>query len=578
MMGEGNEVPILLQFMFGESAALAQQAASERLLRWCQAMDDWLGERQRECHDSTYRGSITAWKLLLSQCAKTPWEIRPADVLAHIDWMQVEGYALSTIIIHLSMLSSFYKWCAKQQVDPVCGEDFNPVAGVPRPKVVHYANAKVLSRAEARALLAILKRDESIIGQRDYAFFLARLMLGVKQITLRQLQWGQIERDEAGVWLRWEADQERRPCPSEVWEALRAYLESSGRIGSIRPEDYIFAPLRDPLKREARGQAGDWNPRRCLSRITIRQNLKLYGRPAGIPEEKLTLPALRHTAVKLRQEAGDNLEQIRTFLGTSAEPKVTKKYLRQLPPMIMGQERPEVKHQPGAEGEQPALPKRKPRSIPGEGITHGFYTQKQPREELEAVLAEDLQGMEEEFSGLRTLAQKLFAAQSEAESSSEVARLGEAYTLAAARLGEISKAERQRAEPSEEGAWVQEVLTMLDNVATSEDLVGDDGELPSEEFWRELAEGDPEMQAASKRLTEEIAALRLVLRRLFDLAMETGETKALVRNADLYGRGCTRLARLLKVDKGAQGRAADKLREMFDQAILEVNEEWGLEI
>ena len=46
-MDAENEVPILMQFMFGESAARVRSSASERLLRWCQAMDDWLAERRR---------------------------------------------------------------------------------------------------------------------------------------------------------------------------------------------------------------------------------------------------------------------------------------------------------------------------------------------------------------------------------------------------------------------------------------------------------------------------------------------------------------------------------------------------
>jgi hypothetical protein len=103
-------------------------------------------------------------------------------------------------------------------------------------------------------------------------------------------------------------------------------------------------------------------------------------------------------------------------------------------------------------------------------------------------------------------------------------------------------------------------------------------ELPSEEFWRTLEEGDPERQAASKRLTGEIATLRLVLRQLFKLAMETEEVNALVHYTDLYGRGCMRLLNLLKAEKGTVSRAAEKLMEMRDQAIAEVCAEFGLDL
>ena len=583
-MSSGNEIPILLEFMFGENAALARQTASPRLLRWCQAMDDWLAERQQRCTERTTRGSITAWKRLLSQCAKTPWEITPTDVREHVDWMQARGYAASTIKTELGMLAKFYEWCGELQIDQEPGQAFNPVAGVPKPKVAAYTQAKVLSRGEVRTLLAILKRDEAIIGRRDYAFFVARLTLGVALKKLQQLQWGQIEREEDGVWLRWGIDQARSPCPPEVWMAVRTYLQAAGRIGSIQAEDYIFAPLREPLKSEARGQAGDWNAGRYLGIERLRANLKLYGRLVGIPEEKLTLPALRHTAVLLRLEAGDSLEQIQTFLGTEAHARVTKAYLKQLPLLPADIIRPGDEicpgdEQPTSEAAQPPLPVRKPGREPGDGLIHGFDAQKQPDEEVAAVLAEDIQGMVDELTTLRKLSRKLIKAQSKAETSEEVAHLGDAYTQAAARIGQISKAEREREEHSEDDQWVNEWLTILDEAAAENDVGDDDGgESPSEEFWRMLAESDPEMQAASTRLTEEIASTRLVLRRLYDLAIETGDVKALVRYTDKHGQSCIRLKQMLKTEKGMQGRAAEMLRDLIDELILEVNKELGYDL
>ena len=586
-MSSGNEVPFLLQFMFGEAAGLAQQAVSERLLRWSQALDDWLAERRRGCVHRTYRGSLTAWKRLLSQCVKTPWEISALDIQAYVEWMEACGLAAGTIEYDLYILSSFYDWCAQQQVDPVCEENFNPAAGVHRRKTKHYDRVKVLNRAEADGLLAILKRDEAIIGKRDYAFVLARVKLGVKLKWLMQLQWGQIKQDERGTWLCWQADCALSACPPEVWEALQAYLEAAGRMEVMRAEDYIFAPLRDPLIKEASGQAGDWEAGRHLKSANMRRNLKQYARLAGIPEEKITLPVLRHTAVYLRLEAGDSVEEIQAFMGTNAQPKNTRAYLRKLVRLRRDEKQPEEGQHPGEavpggkqerlpdEGEE--LPERKPHRYKlGEGIIHGFYTQKQPIKEVLAVLEEDIQGMDYEFIGLRNLARMLFSAHSKAKRNDEAARLGEAYTQAAARLCVIIKSERERGEPSEEVQWVNEFLTMLDNAAAQDnEAADDDGETPSEEFWREFEESDPELNAASRRLTEEIAGLRVVLRQLYDLVMETQEVKALVRYVDLYGRGCTRLARLLKAEKGNESRAADFLRELINETIVEVNREMG---
>ena len=506
-MSAENEVPILMQFMFGETAALARQTASERLLRWCQAMDDWLGERRRLNHRSTYKTSINAWKQLLSGCAKPPWEITPVDIEAHIEDLQEGGYAPNTIGRRLSMLSAFYIWCSQQGVDPACGKVFNPVAGVPRPKVRRYVNVKMLSRAEVNALLAILKRDESNLGRRDYAFFLARLSMGVKLETLQQLQWGQIKQDETGLWLQWEADQERVPCPPEVWGAVREYLEASGRMEGIRPQAYIFAPLQDMFKREASGQPQAWNEGRYLSSKTIKKNLRIYGRLAGIPDEKLTLRGLRHTAVLLRQEAGDSVQGIHAFLGTKLQLNDTKRYLRQLPPLPADIIRPGDENRPqdqkrssGEVQEPPPLPDRKPRFFESEdSFIHGYYAMSLPTEEVLAMLAEDIQGMEEEIIGLRILSRALLERQNEVVTGNEMALLSNAYTQAADRLRVMIKAAEQLEEPNEDDDWAEAILTMVDNKAVE---MG--GEPFSEEVRQEVLGSNPEMLAGSRRLTEEI--------------------------------------------------------------------------
>ena len=79
MMGVENEVPFLLGFMFGESAALAHKGASERLLRWCQAMDDWLADRHQLNRRSTYRNSKNAWRYMLSRCCLLYTSPSPRD-------------------------------------------------------------------------------------------------------------------------------------------------------------------------------------------------------------------------------------------------------------------------------------------------------------------------------------------------------------------------------------------------------------------------------------------------------------------------------------------------------------------
>ena len=568
-MGAENEVPFLLEVMFGEAAGVARLTASERLLRWCQAMDEWLAERQRLNHASTFRTSKVAWRKLLSQCGKPPWEIELADMEAYIERMEEQDYAVNTIKFEMTCLSSFYRWCSQHNIDPACGDDFNPAAVVQRPKASPYTTANVLSSSEVRRLLSFIERDTSLLGRRDYAFFLARLSMGVKLKSLQQLQWGQIDQDDEGARVCWRPNGKPVRLPAAVWEAVKAYLELSGRLVGIQPKDYVFVPLRDPLRREACGEAADWRPGRYLTSDRIKGNLKLYGRLAGITDEKLRLPVLRHTAVAVRLEAGDSWEEMREFLDSKATPEKMKAYLRQVP---------QLPREEPSSGEDVQtlieLPERK-RHIrkPGDGIIHGKFTQAHPIAEVLAVIAENIQGMDDEIEGLRDLGRALVAVQMKTETGALAAELGNAYTQAADRLRVLNQTADLLDARDEDGEWLEEMLLVLDNLAE-----GGDGLLPSEELKQRAAQGGGGRRAGKRGLTEEIATTRWVMRNFYSLAIDAEDVKERVRYTNDYGRGCVQLARMLKSEKSAQGQEADILREIIEETILEVNAEWGLDL
>ncbi len=206
-MAEKNKIPLLFEFLFGEAAETARRGASPRLMRWGEAFDEWLAEQGRRCKPSTSKHAKTTWRRLLRERGVMPWELDQKDIAQHAAWMEAENYAATTICHALGIMAAFYRWCDERQIDPECEAGFNPAAGVRRPRIQHYAGAKLLSRGEVEALLKILKQDDSALGKRDYAFILARLRMGVTLKTLQQLQWGQIERqlkrDEEGA-PQWE--------------------------------------------------------------------------------------------------------------------------------------------------------------------------------------------------------------------------------------------------------------------------------------------------------------------------------------------------------------------------------------
>ncbi len=268
-MDEDGKTPIMLTYLFGEAAEIAQREGSERLLQWSRAFDEWLEERRRTYRPDATKQAKLAWRRLARQSGKAPYELTQADIEGHTAWMQAEGYSPATISNAVGIFSSFYRWCGERQVDPVNRAGFNPAEEARRPKVRRYREAKLLSREETARLLRTMQRDPSTLGKRDYAFTLLRLRTGVPLSYLQQLRWGQIEQDPEGTWIRWREQAERQRLPEEVWEAMRAALEAGGRLKGMRAEDYIFAPLAEPFKadtgrrrRTGRG-GGAYRPASC---------------------------------------------------------------------------------------------------------------------------------------------------------------------------------------------------------------------------------------------------------------------------------------------------------------------------
>jgi len=520
------------------------------------ALEAWLKELETTHKPSSRKQAGLAWGRLLRQCGKSALEVRREDIEGHVRWMEAEGYSPATTANAVGYLAKFYEWCKIE---------INPAAGVKRPNMERFREAKLLSREEAGRLLNTVQQDPSELGKRGYAFLLSRLRLGVPLRSLQQLKWGQIEQDEGGAWVRWRAGVERARLPADAWEAMLRWLRASGRLEGMRDGKYIFTPLAYPGKEETGSKAEDWVEGRALSNDCILADLKLYGRLAGIGEEKLTLMALRRTATRLRLDEGEGMEGMMDFLDSQEEKRAAKYRLGRLPHL------PE--EAPGGEDAEPrevGVPKRTAKPFkPGEGVVHGLYAHSQPTEAVAAVLREDIQGIEEQIIGMRMLGRGLQERMDRVGCRKEAVRLGQAYTLAARRLADLIRVERQLKENKD--PWAEEFLEMLDRMALEQ------GEEPVSEQVRADALGEAaDLSTTSRRLVEEIAATRYVLRNTFALAMETEEDEEYVHLVEIYSIACNRLLGLLRVGLGDGDQLAVYLREQLEKAIRAMNEDLGL--
>lgn len=568
-MDQEKNIPLLLSFYFGDSAPSAQGGVSRRLKKWSRAFDRWIEERQRDFQKDAVKQARMAWRRLVRQCGKMPWALNREDIEQHCAWMMQEDFAPSTINNAIGLIGSFYEWCDDRGVDSACAQGFNPAKEATRIKVRRYDGACIWTREEVGAFLDLLKRDGSILGKRDFAYFLARISLGVPLKYLQELRWEQLQVDEAGAWLRWRLDGERVRLPDEVWQAIKEYLRLSGRLEGMRAEKYIFAALATPGREFTGDKEEDWLEEQRLSGSSILSGLKLYGRKLGIAEEKLSMMALRRTAVRLRMEAGESLLGMKVFMDSREEIRATKYRLSKLPEL-----REESEMGEGTRGLNPLLvggqvepPVRRAKPLKGgQNSTHGFFSRKRDQQAVKDVLKENIHGMEAEIECLRRLMRGLL------DWEGDEARLAEGYSKATQRLAMLLATEVP-AEKGEKNSWAEEVLERMDEVCKSHGMPPFSTGVLEEVYGSQS--GDI---GARGRVAEEVATCRLLLRNVYKRAMQGVGADEYVRLVDLYGMGCVRLTRLIKIGGGdGDDRLTKYLNDMLDKALRQLTIKYGFD-
>ena len=544
-MLQPGPLPTLLRLMFGESAPAYLELYNERTLKWVKAFDGWLDERKAAGRSDLYSLSLLAWRRLLGLLVGLPpFAITTVEIERYRVWEAGQGMAAGTINNRVAMISAFYSWCSLHSVDPECGPSFNPAAGVSRLKEINYANAALLSPEEADALLEVLKADGCPLGRRDYALILASLRLGVPPKKLRELKWGQIKLEEDQAWVEWSPGKAAVQLPDEVWRAIRLYLEGSGRLGAERPGGmpagaYIFAPLAERFGRRPGTLAEEWNEGRCLVPLRAWNTLKIYGRLAGIQEQKLTLYTLRNTAIALYLETPRTSIEMDEFLGNPGYRKV-RVYRKKIKQLQQRQGSADFKARLPA-----AIRSRSPHDFsPGDGFKHGLYARHLPDDEVAAVMAEGITGMQEEVQGLETLMCGVMDwLEKTGDNTKAMMDLSDAHLINSPRLYKLLKFESEQVPGLSSAA----ALAEFDEILFDDDmyLVGSAEEIDELRAW--AAKETRFDSIIKKSLALSIARERLVLRGLKRVALETDDPTHYANLLQKYGRGCMRLCRLLRV-------------------------------
>ena len=283
---------------------LLPASAPARLDPWDQALYAFLVEKgNRSGSRRTVEGYGRMLWPFFADLAKTPDRVTPADVLAWAHGVGKSGRAPSatTVGARIACLSSFYRFCIRMGL--LTG---NPCDALQRPRTSP-APARGLSAEDVRRLLAVV--PDTVRGRRDRAILLTFVLTGRRRTEVISLKAGDLAVEDG-----------------------TAFYSLPGQGRQDRTAGAAPTSLRGDRAhpRRRREGAGDDGARRValadLGRHVLRAVPAIPG-AAGLTPTGLHV--LRHSAAKLRRDAGETVEQVSAFLDHSSL-AVTTVYLRRL--------------------------------------------------------------------------------------------------------------------------------------------------------------------------------------------------------------------------------------------------------
>jgi integrase/recombinase XerC len=236
--------------------------------------------------------------------------VTAAHVLAWAHGIGLSGREPSsaTVGARIACLSSYYRFLIRMNVAAS-----NPCDALERPRTVQ-AVARGLSAEEVRRLLAVI--PDTVAGRRDRALLLTFVLTGRRRAEVIGLTAGDIsvEGETAFYTYRGKGGKRgRRELPRPAYEAMCATLGDAG----------LLLAEMDPAASLWQAGAGS----RGVTSSTFYARFRRYLRAAGLAPTGLHI--LRHSAAKLRRDAGASIEAVSSFLDHSSL-AVTSIYLRRL--------------------------------------------------------------------------------------------------------------------------------------------------------------------------------------------------------------------------------------------------------
>jgi integrase/recombinase XerC len=279
---------------------------------WQRSLYAFLTEKhQRSGSIRTVEGYSRMLQDFFGRSGKQPDTVTSQDIFvyAHSPGLSGKQPSALTIGARIACLSSFYRFLIRMDI-----VQSNPCDKLQRPQVSP-SPPRGLSGSQVHQLLAVVPNNP--VGLRDKAIILTLVLTGRRRAEVLGMKTGNliIEGDRTYYTYRGKGGKRgRRELPQPALNAIRAALKAFGKELATMPTDESLWPSQS---HQGKG----------ITSGTFYGNLQRYFRLAGITPAGVHI--FRHTAAKLRRDAGETIEDVSRFLDHSSL-AVTTVYLRRL--------------------------------------------------------------------------------------------------------------------------------------------------------------------------------------------------------------------------------------------------------
>ena len=283
---------------------------------WERALYAFLAEKQRR---SGSRRTVESYSRMIQhffgRLGKPPDKVTSQEVFAWAHGKGLSGKEPSAVTIgaRMACMSSFYKFLIRMEIVAS-----NPCDALERPRV-QQSPPRGLSAEEIQRLLGVIPGSKT--GLRDRAIILTLTLTGRRRTEVLSLKREDLSEDGETVYYSYRGKggkQAKRELPLAAFDAIRVSLAARGKSLETMEQTESLWPT-DHAGRAEQGLG--------VTSGTFYANLRRYLKAAGLPLAGVHV--FRHSAAKLRRDAGESVEDVSRFLDHSSL-QVTTTYLRRL--------------------------------------------------------------------------------------------------------------------------------------------------------------------------------------------------------------------------------------------------------